>query len=183
MRRQLVAQKPSIHGFSLIELITTLAIAATLLAVGVPSFADMIRNNKLRTTTNDFFSSISLTRAEAIRRGERVDMVPIDEAGDWSKGWAVFVDKNGNQKHDDGERLIFSHEAAPSGIGIKSNLTDSTVQYLAYNSAGRTCTNASNYRTQFGTFTFELDGKIRKVKLNFLGRPRICNPEVEKNTC
>lgn len=183
MRMQPSAPGACSHGVTLVELMVTLAIVAILLAVGVPAFADMIRNNKLRTTTNSFFSSINLTRAEAIRRGERVDMVPLDEAGDWSKGWAVFIDKNGNQKPDDGEQVIFSHGPASSGISIKSNLTDSTVQYLAYNGVGRTRTNASNYRTQFGTFTFELDGKFRKVKLNFLGRPRICNPEVEKNTC
>lgn len=183
MRVQTILPGICRRGFSLVELMVTLAVVAILLAVGVPGFAEMIRNNKLRTTTNNFFSSINLTRAEAIRRGERVDMVPVDEKGDWSKGWVVFIDKNGNQKPDDGEPVIFSHGPAPSGISIKSNLTDSTVQYLAYNGAGRTRTNASNYRTQFGTFTLELDGRFRKVKLNFLGRPRICNPEIEKNTC
>lgn len=170
-------------GFSVVELMAVLVIVIILLAIGIPSFASLIQKSKLSTTANDFLASINLTRSEAIQRGERVDMVPIDEAGDWAKGWAVFIDKNGNLKPDDGENLIFSHGPAPTGVTIKSNLTDSTVQYLAYTGAGRTRTNSSHYRTQFGTFTFQLDRKSRKIKLNFLGRPRICDPEVEKHTC
>ena len=171
------------RGFTLVELLVVLAIAAILLSVGVPSLAGMIQGKRLTTTANSFLSSIHLTRSEALQRGQRVDMVPVDEGGDWAKGWTVFVDDNGNQRPDDGEKVVFSHEALPAGLRVEANLTDSTVQYLAYNGAGRTRTNASNYRTQFGTFTFELGGKSRKVKLNFLGRPRICNPEVDKNTC
>lgn len=171
------------RGFTLVELLVILAIVVALLTMGMPGFSAMIQSARLTTTTNNFLSSINLAKSEAIRRGSRVDMVPSDEGGDWAKGWSVFVDTNGNQRPDTGEKVIFSHGPLPMGITVKSNLTDSTVQYLAYNSAGRTRTNASNYRTQFGTFTFALSGKVRKIKLNFLGRPRICNPEVEKSTC
>ncbi|RZI43228.1 prepilin-type N-terminal cleavage/methylation domain-containing protein [Herbaspirillum sp. HC18] len=170
-------------GFTLVELLVTMAIAVILLAVGIPSFAGLLRDIKLTSAANDFFSSIHMTRSEALRRGARVDMTPLDPGGDWAKGWVVFVDKNGNQKLDSGERAIFSHGPVSKGIQIKAALTDSTVQYLAYNEAGRTRTNASGYKTQFGTFTFEAGSKVRKIKLNFLGRPRVCNPEIEKNTC
>lgn len=170
-------------GFTLIELLVIFAIVVVLLTIGIPGFSAMIQSARLTTTANDFLSSINLTRAEAIRRGDRVDMVPSDEGGDWAKGWSVFIDANGNQRPDNDEKIIFSHGPLPEGMTVKSNLTDSTVQYLAYNGAGRTRTNASNYRTQFGTFTFALSGKVRKVRLNFLGRPRICNPEVEKDNC
>lgn len=182
-RKLIVALNRRARGVTLIELIVVLAIAIILLAVGVPGFTALIENNRLTTTVNNFFSSINLARSEAIRRGERVDLVPLDEAGDWAKGWAIILDKNGNQGADPGEAVIFSHGPVADGISITSNLTDSTVQYLAYNGAGRTRTNASDYRTQFGTFTFALHRRIRKIKLNFLGRPRICNPDVEKRTC
>lgn len=171
------------NGFTLVELMAALSIATILLSVGIPSLTEMIQRKQLTTTANSFLSSIHLTRSEALQRGERVDMVPIDEGGDWAKGWAVFVDDNGNQRPDDGEKVVFSHGGLPAGLRVEANLTDSTVQYLAYNGAGRTRTNASNYRAQFGTFTFELGGKSRKIKLNFLGRPRICDPDVEKSTC
>lgn len=168
-------------GFSLIELAVVLAVAGILLMLGVPSFAALINHQKMTTTVNDFFAAINLARSEAIQRGGRVDLVPLD-AADWSKGWIVFVDRNNNQRPDPGEQIIFSHGPVPDGIKIRSVLTDSTVQYLAYNGSGRTRTNASSQSPQFGTWSFIQDKQIRRIKVNFLGRPRTCNPDQDA-TC
>ena len=170
-------------GFTLIELIVTFAVAAILFTVGMPGFAGLIRDIQISSATNAFFASINLARTEAVQRGDRVDMMPAGDEGDWTKGWTVFVDNNRNRQPDAGDVVIFTHGPAPKGMRITANLTDSTVQYLAYNGAGRTRTHANGYRTQFGTFTFELGNKVRKIKLNFIGRPRICNPETDTRTC
>ncbi|WP_420476362.1 GspH/FimT family pseudopilin [Noviherbaspirillum sp. ST9] len=173
----------SSRGFTLIELAVTLSVAAILFTAAVPSFVSLIRNTQITATTNDFFAAINLARAEAVQRGIRVDMVPAGEEGDWAQGWVVFIDKNRDQRAGDKDVIIFRHGPAPKGMHITARLTDSTVQYLAYNGAGRTRTHDNGYRTQFGTFTFELESKVRKIKLNFIGRPRICNPEIDTDTC
>lgn len=170
-------------GFTLIELLLVVTVVAIVLGVGVPSLRGLIRSQKVTTTVNDFFMAINLARSEAIQRGTRVDLVPADAAGDWAQGWVVFIDGNGNQRPEPGEKVIFAHTATPGGVRIRASLTDSKVQYLAYNGTGRTRTNASGERTQFGTFTVTLDDEVRKIKLNFLGRARVCNPEVDKGTC
>jgi type IV fimbrial biogenesis protein FimT len=174
---------PRRKGFSLIELMAVLAISAILLAIGVPSFRTMIQKQRITTATNDFFAAIHLARSEAVQRGRRVDLVPTDPGGDWAKGWIVFVDNNNNQRADLGEQVIFTSGAAAHGIVIQAKLTDSSVQYVAYNGTGRTRTNKNSETPQFGTFSFKLDSQNRKIILNMLGRPRLCNPDIDKATC
>lgn len=157
------------------------AIATILLAVGIPSFQDLIRNYRISTMTNEFFAAIQLARSEAIYQGKRVDLVPLD-GRDWATGWAVFVDENNNQTIDAQERVVYSHGPVMEGVRIKSLFTDSTKPYLAYNGAGRTRTNSNSETPQFGTVSLFLDKKIRRIKINFLGRARICNPEND-NAC
>lgn len=170
-------------GFSLTELMAVLAIASILLAIGIPSFRTMLQKQRITTATNNFIAAIRLARAEAVQRGGRVDLVPTDPDGNWAKGWAVFVDKNNNQKPEPGEQIVFLSGAVPEGVVIESKLTDSSAQYLAYNGTGRTRTNKNSETPQFGTFLFKLDTQSRKIILNMLGRPRMCNPDIDKTSC
>lgn len=176
-------RRQSLTGFSLVELMVAVTIAVILLAIGIPNFHALIQRQKITTTVNNFFASINLARSEAIQRGIRVDLVPIDHGRGWGNGWIVFIDKNNNQRPEGDEQIIFTHDSVPSGLSITATLTDSHPPYIAYTGTGRTRTNASSQQTQFGTLTFQLDKHVRKIKLNFLGRPRICDPEKERSTC
>lgn len=166
----------------MVELMTVLAIAIILLTLAVPSFHRMMQQQRVSATANDFFAAVNLVRSEAIQRGGRVDLVPLDGA-DWSNGWVVFVDENNNQKPDEHEKIVFSHGPAPDGMIIKAALTDSKVQYLAYNGTGRSRTNANSQAPQAGNFSFILDKHSRRIKINFLGRARMCDPELDGASC
>jgi type IV fimbrial biogenesis protein FimT len=61
-------------GFTIIELMITVALASILLAVAVPSFTQMIVGNRLTTQTNDMVAAISLARSEAIKRNANVTL-------------------------------------------------------------------------------------------------------------
>lgn len=183
MKIILPASRRSAGGYSLIELMTVLTVASILLAIGVPSFAALIRHQKMTATVNDFFASVNLTRSEAIQRGVRVDLVPAGDGADWAKGWVVLIDRNGNQKADAGEPVIFSHGPAPQGMTIGSAFTDSKAKYLAYNGSGRTRTNAGSQSPQLGSWLFTLDNQSRRIVINFLGRPRVCAPRTAGATC
>ena len=46
-------------GFTLLELMVTLAIVAIVLTVGIPSFREMMRENRLATQTNEFLAALA----------------------------------------------------------------------------------------------------------------------------
>ncbi len=58
-------------GYTLIELMTMLAVVAILLTVGVPQLKVFFQSNQMVSNTNDLVTALNLARAEAIRRGSR----------------------------------------------------------------------------------------------------------------
>ncbi len=87
-------------GFTMIELIVTVAIAAIVLAIGIPSFSSLLKGNRTTTQTNLFVSSVNLARSEAVKRGIQVtlcasmDASSCTESTDWSAGW-ILLDNTG----------------------------------------------------------------------------------------
>ena len=80
-------------GFTAIELMVVVALVAILTAIAAPYMGQMVRTQRLRTTSFDVFSSLTLARSEAIKRNVSVTMTPV--GGDWAKGWTI-TDANGN---------------------------------------------------------------------------------------
>ena len=89
------------NGFSLLELIIALAIAAILLGLAVPSLHTFMGSSEMSATTNQFVYSLQVARSEAIKRASPVGLCPsanplADEpscgGGNYASGWIVFVD-------------------------------------------------------------------------------------------
>ncbi|MEA2080623.1 MAG: GspH/FimT family pseudopilin [Pseudomonadota bacterium] len=83
------------HGFTLVELIMGLAIIAIVLTLGVPSFNDLIRNNRMTTQVNQLVSALTLARSEAIKRGASIDVSTASGGANWKNGWSVEVSVGG----------------------------------------------------------------------------------------
>ena len=69
-----VAASRQQRGFTLIELMVTLAVAVVLLVIAVPSFTNITLSNRLTTTGNDIVSAISTARMEAIKRNANTQL-------------------------------------------------------------------------------------------------------------
>lgn len=82
-------------GFTLYELIVTLAVASIIISFGVPGFQSYIQNSRSVTHTNDVVTALNFGRSEATRRGLPIDVCASADAAtcsgstDWSSGWIV----------------------------------------------------------------------------------------------
>ncbi len=95
-----------LKGFTLLELMVTIAIAVVLLTLAAPSFQELIRNNRTTTQANELITAFNLSRSEAIEQSEIItvcsstDQIKCAGSKDWATGWIVFTDKNGDQIRD-----------------------------------------------------------------------------------
>ncbi|MDT8281975.1 MAG: GspH/FimT family pseudopilin [Gammaproteobacteria bacterium] len=87
-------------GFTLIELMITMAIVGILLLVGLPSLKTFMQGNQLIASTNELISALHVARSEAIKLNKRVTVCVSSDGKDcldskkWQNGWIVFVDAN-----------------------------------------------------------------------------------------
>lgn len=88
-------------GYTLIEVLVTVAIVAIFASVAVPSFSTLIENTRINAATNELTSNLLLTQSEALKRRGQVTLCPsanqIDcdanaTPQDYSMGWIVFLD-------------------------------------------------------------------------------------------
>lgn len=77
------------RGFTMLELLITLAVLMVLLSWAVPSFNVVLKKNRMAINANSLISAINLARSEAINRGVDVDVSA--NAGSWNNGWTVAV--------------------------------------------------------------------------------------------
>ena len=120
-------------GFTLIELMFVLAVAAILLSVAVPALQMFSTNAKQTGAINDFVSSMHLARNTAITTNARVTMCASSNAASceivsWDSGWILFRDANSNQTVD-GTDAIIGTGARSDGLDIVSAEYDNFLMY------------------------------------------------------
>lgn len=87
----------STRGFTLLELLVTLSIAAILLAVAIPSYRGVVQRNAMAAAVNDLVGDLNYARSEAVTRGQMVlvcksaNQTACTTNGGWNQGWIVYA--------------------------------------------------------------------------------------------
>lgn len=76
-----------IGGFTVTELMVTVAIAAILATVAVPSFSNLIASQRAKAAASELFGELMRTRSEAIMRNANITVSQY--SGSWNNGWYI----------------------------------------------------------------------------------------------
>ncbi|GAA5217003.1 GspH/FimT family pseudopilin [Corallincola platygyrae] len=162
-------------GFTLVELMVTLAIAVILATLAAPSFIDSLESSRAKSASNDIHKAFQLARGEAVARKIPTTVCPMETTScgtDWSKGIAVFQDANGNGAFDNGTDTflkkvdIFSTQdlIKATGSSVTFSVQGTTTDMLTINYCpGKEATNG------------------RKVVLSMSGRSRVSKEAISCN--
>lgn len=133
------------HGFTLIELMVTLAVLAVVVSMAAPSFNRMIVNSRSSSLSSELTAAINFTRSEAVKRVRRVSICPSSDgescltSDDWAKGWLVFVDKAASDSATpvvDFALKYWNRIDQATIISLKKSASSASVEYLRFNSKG-----------------------------------------------
>jgi len=141
------------RGFTLVEVLITLAIGAIILLLAVPNFGTLLERNRIGSAADHLYASLAEARGEAVKRRTTVRVCPsADNAscrddGVWSDGWIVFIDNDSDGVVDVGDDIV---KAVPStslaaGVDIECDAeVEDGVEFQATGSTGATAGSATS---------------------------------------
>lgn len=159
------------HAFTLVELITTLAVLGISLMIAVPSFVSYSRSNRTVTETNSLVGALNFARSEATKRSANVSVCTSSDGATctagigWTRGWIVFVntDNDAPAQIDAGEETLRIYGAITPGNTL--TVSPALVDFITYRANG-----FSNAQGQFVLCDDRGTDSARAVTVSRTGR-------------
>ncbi|MBT4262144.1 MAG: type II transport protein [Thiotrichales bacterium] len=159
-------------GFTITEILITLALLATLMAQLTPDLSTMLQQSQLKSAAVEFSQALQLTRNEAIKRNMKVTICKSSSGSqckssvNWEDGWIIFENLDGDSRVDSNDTIFAQHNALPVGITLRGG----------HNFKNRVTYKATGDSTSFSSLIFcnnsELAGS-QIIYINSTGRIRI----------
>ena len=123
------------RGFTLIELMMTLAVIAILLAVAAPAFGGLIQSTQAQSSRSALVTALNTARIFAVSKTANVVVCPSNDqrycghTTEWQHGWLIFIDADRDGARGDDEDLLNAAQAQPAGVAILSTAGRVRVTY------------------------------------------------------
>lgn len=168
---------PMSNGFSLVEMMVSIAILGVMTSIAAPSFVDMLRTYRVNSASDILMSSISNARMEAIRQSQSVFIRRNDATNcsvalsEWNCGWSSIADTNGNNLLDASDTVLQTVNepkgAVVAHFGQNANQLIIT-RWGIPNNAGESFNiypqNTSNTHASTKTVCIGVGGRLRSLK-------------------
>jgi type IV fimbrial biogenesis protein FimT len=167
-------------GFTLIELMVVLAVAAVLLSLAVPAMQSFVYKGRARALVTEFSRTLWLVRNQAVGQGAAVTVCPQaagqatvcgSAVGDWANGWIAYVGRSSDSPTSANILLAVAGkptlQLVPRGglTALRLNSAGLGVPSGSNAPAGFVfevrCSAPSTTTTVFGSVSMELGGLIR----------------------
>jgi len=145
-------------GFSLLELITVLAVMGISAAIAIPAYDGHIKRTQIRSAMADFITAIAYARSHASANGDNVHVLS-KSSSDWGSGWCVT--KSSSSCGTSSTTLIKEFEG-PS----RANMTgDSSTALYSFDVQGHLVTTSASHISLCSK-----DGTGKKITVLALGQ-------------
>lgn len=118
MSRPLISAMPP--GFTLVEMLVTLAIVSISLAIGTPALSNLVQRHRATDDIRQLQTLIDTTRSYAVIQQIRATLCPLDEhqvcQRNWNAPLTLFADNNGNRALDPDDIIVTTAQAAETGV-------------------------------------------------------------------
>ena len=137
------------HGFTLIELIVTLAVSSILAASAFPNLSGLIAQERTVILTNTLAGALAYARSEAVTQQTTIitcqsnNGSECNRSGSWQNGWIIFADNNHSKQRETEEPLLRVYAASDNGTQAIFNGAGGNDHYMRYKPSGRAYPNGS----------------------------------------
>jgi len=114
-------------GFTIVELLITMAVFGVLSAIAFPQMTGYSDNNRLVNQVNNLSANLQYARSEAIRRVRNVTIETLDGTGNWQSGWQVYVDADNSGTAQAAELLRVVDAFSPGTTFVATGVIPDTV--------------------------------------------------------